>query len=129
MTADLSQLADTAKQFKALKEQEKMLKERQEQLKKVLVQALKDNGEPDASGHLILDLGDIEIKHQRRESEAFDEEVALPLLEARGIKDKCIVMVPTLDQDAVRASYYRGDLSEADLDSMFPKKVTYALIV
>lgn len=129
MDINTQDLKATAQQYKALKEQEKMLKERQEDLKKILVQALKDQGEFDSSGHLILNLDGVEVKHQRRESESFDEELAIPLLEARGIKEECIVMVPTLNQDAVRAAYYKDKLSEADLDVMFPKKITYALIV
>lgn len=134
MTADISQLTETAKQYKQLKEQEKLLKERQDQLKKILVDALKTDGQPDASGHIILELDGIEIKHQRRESESLDEDIAWAILDAKGIREECTQIIKVPDQDKIRAAFYKDSndptrITEEELDKMFPKKVTYALIV
>jgi hypothetical protein len=38
-------------------------------------------------------------------------------------------MVPTLDEAEIMASFYRNELTEADIDAMFPEKVIYAFIV
>ncbi len=38
-------------------------------------------------------------------------------------------MIPTLDESAIMAAFYEGKLSEADIDSMFPEKITYAFLV
>jgi hypothetical protein len=38
-------------------------------------------------------------------------------------------MVPTLDEAEIMASFYRDELTEADIDAMFPEKVIYAFIV
>lgn len=38
-------------------------------------------------------------------------------------------MVPQIDEAAIMAAFYEGYLTEEDIDTMFPSKVTYAFIV
>ena len=56
-------------------------------------------------------------------------DVADTLLVERGIKDDCIIMIPTVSEDAIMAAFYKGQLSEEDIDSMFPAKVSYAFVL
>lgn len=128
--ADIKSLTNEAKQFLALKEQIKFLTDRQTEIKKRLQDALTENGETDGRGHVTLELDeDIKITNQRRESRTLNENLAETLLKEKGIYDECIKMVPTLQQDAIMAQVYKGTLTEAEIDELFPAKVTYAFIL
>ena len=50
------------------------------------------------------------------------------LLKEKGLEDRCVKMVPQIDQDAIYAALYEGLLSEDDIYAMFPPRVTYALV-
>lgn len=128
--SNTEQLTNEAKQYLALKEQIKLLTDRQSVIKKRLQEAVTELGEVDGRGHITLELDeDIKITNQRRVSKTLNMEVAEQLLEERGIKDDCIIMVPTVSEDAIMAAYYKEQLSEADIDSMFPAKVSYAFVL
>jgi hypothetical protein len=62
-------------------------------------------------------------------SKQFDENTANELLKEKGLFDTCTTTVTTLDQDAVMGAYYEGKLTDADIETMFPEKVTWALIL
>jgi hypothetical protein len=38
-------------------------------------------------------------------------------------------MVPVLQENEILACVYTGELSESDIDAMFPKKISYAFLV
>lgn len=123
-------LTNEAKQYLALKEQIKFLSDRQSEIKKRLNEAVQELGEVDGRGHITLELDeDIKITNQRRVSKALNMDVADALLAERGIKDDCIIMIPTVSEDAIMAAFYKGQLSEEDIDSMFPAKVSYAFVL
>jgi len=56
-------------------------------------------------------------------------DVAEKILGEKNLKEQCIKMVPMLDEAEIMASFYRGDLTEEDIDAMFPSKVSYAFVV
>ena len=123
-------LTNEAKQYLALKEQIKFLSDRQTEIKKRLNEAVQELGETDGRGHITLELDeDIKVTNQRRVSKTLNMETADKLLEERGIKEDCIVMVPTVSEDAIMAAFYKGQLSEEDIDAMFPAKVSYAFVL
>jgi hypothetical protein len=128
--SDKQNLTNEAKQYLALKEQIKFLSDRQSEIKKRLNEAVQELGEVDGRGHITLELDeDIKITNQRRVSKALNMEVADTLLTERGIKEDCIIMIPTVSEDAIMAAFYKGQLSEEDIDSMFPAKVSYAFVL
>jgi hypothetical protein len=123
-------LTNEAKQYIALKEQIKFLSDRQSEIKKRLNEAVQELGEVDGRGHITLELDeDIKITNQRRVSKTLNMDVADQLLVERGIKDDCIIMIPTVSEDAIMAAFYKGQLSEEDIDAMFPAKVSYAFVL
>lgn len=123
-------LTNEAKQYLALKEQIKFLSDRQSEIKKRLNEAVQELGEVDGRGHITLELDeDIKITNQRRVSKSLNMETADKLLEERGIKEDCIIMIPTVSEDAIMAAFYKGQLSEEDIDAMFPAKVSYAFVL
>lgn len=131
---DIQSVKDEVRQYVALKDQIDLISTRQAEIKKRLIEAVDELGEFNDRGHRVLALDDDSINvatltKQRKVSNPLDMDVAEALLTKRGIKDVCIKMVPTLDESAIMAAFYSGHLSEADIDAMFPEKVSYAFIV
>lgn len=130
----LEELRTSLRQYLALKGEVELLTNRVNTLKSKLTEHVESNGQTDDRGHIVLtvddpDKGDITLTKQRRVSKNLDMNIAEPLLEEKGIKDQCIKMVPVVDESAVMAAFYQGKLTEADIDAMFPEKITWAFIV
>lgn len=122
-----------ARQYLALKDEATLLTNRTAELKSILMDAV-DKEEFDDRGHKKMTIqdsikGQITLTKQRRVSKNLDMQVAEQILTAKGIKDKCIKMIPTLDEASIMSAFYEGLLTESDIDSMFPAKVTYAFLV
>ena len=117
-----------------LKDEINLLTNRQKEIKERLVASLKEYGEVDGRGHIVLEVNDPitgteKITHQRKVSKSLDMDVAEKILGEKNLKEQCIKMVPMLDEAEIMASFYRGDLTEEDIDAMFPSKVSYAFVV
>jgi hypothetical protein len=120
---------ETVKQYVALKEQIKFLNEREAELKKRLLTTVEELGEEDSKGHLILEVDGVTLTKQRKVSNPLDLEVAIPLLEQKNLKKQCTKTVEQIDQDEIIIAYSKGLLTEDEIESMFPKKITYAFLV
>lgn len=128
------EIKDEVRQYVALKDQSDLLSNRMSEIKKRLTTAIDEGGTTDERGHVILSIDDDvsgikNIMKQRRVSKSLDMDVAEKILAERGIKDTCIKMVPMLDESAIMAAFYEGYLTEQDIDTMFPAKVSYAFIL
>lgn len=132
---DIESIKSDIRQYLGLKDQADLISTRQSEIKKRLTSMIDEFGETDDRGHKILKIESDDVTNvnaivkQRRVSKTLDMNVAEDLLAKRGIKDTCIKMVPTLDESAIMAAFYEGYLSEADIDAMFPEKVTYAFTI
>jgi hypothetical protein len=123
-------IKEEVKQFNVLKDQITQLTERQSVIKKHLTDAIDEFGIEDDKGHIILEYEEGQtIMKQRRASKNLDLAAAEIILTKKGIRETCMKMVPTLDEAAIMAAFYNGHLSEEDIDTMFPAKVTYAFLV
>jgi hypothetical protein len=134
MSLNQQTLQKEVQQFVALKDEINLLTNRQKEIKERLVATLKEYGEVDGRGHIVLDVNDPitgteKITHQRKVSKSLDMDVAEKILGEKNLKEQCIKMVPVLDEAEIMASFYRGELTEEDIDSMFPSKVSYAFVV
>jgi hypothetical protein len=128
--SDKQNLTNEAKQFLALKEQIKFLTDRQTEIKSRLKAAVSELGEVDGRGHIVLELDeDIKVTNQRKESRSLNEDFSIALLKERGIYNECIKTVEVLQEDAIMAAVYKGQLTEEEVDEMFPTKVTYAFLL
>lgn len=119
--------------FVKLKKQIEDLTKLQNDIKTRLVEVLDKYGEPDDKGHIWFDLpeevdGYKGMQRQRRVSQKLDLDAAMELLEEHNLSDRCVKMVPSLDEDEVMACLYEGLLTETDVDTMFPKTITWAFI-
>lgn len=105
----------------------------QSAIKSELSELVETEGEPDEKGNLWLRLphevdGFTALQRQRKVSQSLDEDVATELLKTKGLYDRCYTMLPVLKEDEVMACLYEGLLTEEEVDSMFPKKVTWAFL-
>ncbi len=122
------------RQYVSLKDQSDVIIKRQNDVKKLLLSILDEDGVEDERGHISLPIDDEAtgvkaITKQRRVSKSLDIEIAETILTKKGIKDLCLKMMPILDEDAIMAAFYEGKLTEEDIDSMFPPKISYAFIL
>lgn len=91
-------------------------------------------GEADDRGHIVVDIDDDltgvkKVMQQRKVTKNLDMEVATDILKAKGLYDRCVVMIPALDEQEIMAAYYDGLITEEDIDTMFPAKVSWALVI
>ena len=122
------------RQYLSLKKEVEVLTKRQDELKSRLKSTVEASGETDDRGHVTLKVddeitGEVTLTQQRRVSKTLDMDIAEALLKERGIYDKCVKMIPVLQEDAIMSCVYTDELSEADIDKMFPSKISYAFLV
>jgi hypothetical protein len=120
---------NTVKQYLGLKEQIDLLVERQSELKKRLTEAVESYGEVDGKGHIVFDAESATLVKQRKVSKPLDMETAMQILEEKELVEECTTLVRQIDQDAIMAAFYKDSLTEAEIDSMFPEKISYAFLV
>ena len=130
----LLDIKSNLRQYLSLKKEVEVLTKRQDELKSRLKSTVESAGETDDRGHVTLKVddeitGEVTLTQQRRVSKTLDMDIAETLLKERGIYDKCVKMIPVLQEDAIMSCVYTDELSEADIDQMFPSKISYAFLV
>jgi len=130
----LEPLRREVQQYVSLKDEVTSIESRVATLRKRILSAVEDMGETNEKGSLVLPINDptsntTNIVKQRRVSKVFDEDKANDLLKEKGLFDSVTKTITVLDQDAVMAAYYDGKLTDEDIETMFPEKVTWALIL
>jgi hypothetical protein len=131
---NLQEIIDYVRQNVTLKERIDELTSVQSDVKKNLKQGIEELGEVDDRGHVVIDLGQEvggirKVMHQKRVSKNLDIEIAERILNEKNLHDRCVTMVPVLDEAEIMAAYYEGLITEEDIDTMFPAKVTWALVM
>jgi hypothetical protein len=102
-------------------------------IKTELAELVDNEGTPDEKGHIWYSLpeeveGYKSLQRQRKVSQRLDEDTARAILKQKGLTDRCSKLVPVLDESEVMACLYEDLLSEEEVDSMFPKSISYAFI-
>lgn len=131
---DMQELVHHVRENVLLKERIDELTILQNDVKKQLKQAIEELGETDDRGHVVVEIEDDvtgirKVMHQRRVSKNLDIEIAEIVLKEKGIHERCLTMVPVLNEDEIMAAYYENLITEADIDKMFPSKITWALVL
>jgi hypothetical protein len=126
---DNNELSSTVKQYLALKQEMKFMSERETELKKRLLETVESVGEVNGNGHFILEVDGVTLTKQRKASNPLDSEVAERIITEKGLKATCMPDKPTLDSEAIMAALYKKELTEEDIELMFPLKVSYAFLV
>jgi hypothetical protein len=126
---DITTVKQTVKQYLSLKSEIDLLTDRSNELKARLKADVQELGKTTENGHVVLELDDVKLTNQRKVSNPLDMDIAEDLLKERNIYEKCVKMVPVLQENEILACVYTGELSESDIDKMFPKKISYAFLV
>jgi predicted nucleic acid-binding Zn-ribbon protein len=129
---DPNDFTSQVREYARLKETIDSLDKRSKELRDQLMKVLDEDGLEDDKGNVLYDLdepidGIIRIEKQRRATRKLDELKAEEIIEARGISDKVYKMVRVIDEDALMAAHYDGDITEEEIDEMFPVTVVWAL--
>ena len=130
----LDNIRREVQQYVTLKDEADAIGERVTTIKKRLTAYIEDLGEPNEKGSIVLPIEDERtntraIVKQRRVSKQFDEDTANDLLKEKGLFDTCTTTITVLDQDALMGAYYEGKLTDADIEKMFPEKISWALVL
>lgn len=131
---DIKELTEYVRQNAVLNERIAELSAIQSELKNNIREGVKELGVESDKGHIVVELND-EVSgvrnamQQKKVSKNLDMDVAEELLKSKGLYDKCIEMVPQLNEDEIMNAYWEEKLTEDDIDTMFPSKVVWALVV
>lgn len=122
-----------AKEYSFLKKQTDYLEKQLKELREKLFSHLDESGELDSNGNVVVELSTVEgyssMMKQRRVTRKIDEEVAFALIEEKGLKEKLIVTKEIVDEDALMAALYNDELTEEEIDRMYPQNVVWALVL
>ena len=131
---DIKEFLEQVRQSVMLKDKIDQLNSLQSEVRSSLKDGVKELGEEDSRGHIVVEVDDEatgirKVMHQRKVSKSLDIEVAEKILKEKNIHERCVTMVPVLNEDEIMAAFYEGLITEEDIDAMFPAKVSWALVM
>lgn len=131
---DKQELINNVRQNLVIKDEIDNLTKRQTEVKGRITEAILSIGEEDDRGHIVVEIDDevsgiAKVMRQKRVTKSLDADCAERLLEAKGLKERCLQPVYVLNEEQIMAAYYEGLLTEDDIDTMFPSKITWALVM
>ena len=120
-------------EYLSLKTEADALTARMKELKDDVVSYIESHTEPDDSGHRLIAFdepiaGFAGFQHQRRVKRTPDLDAAVQLLDGLGLTERCIKLVPTINEDEVMGALYEDLITEEQVDAMYPQTITYALV-
>ena len=127
-------LIKDAREYSFLKQQIEFLEKQQKEVRERLFTQLDELGEVDDKGNVIIELpeevnGFGAVVKQRRVSRKIDELVADEIITEKGMEDQLYKTIRVVDEDALMAALYNDELTEAEIDLMYPQKVVWALVM
>ena len=131
---DIKELTEYVRQNAVLAERIAELTAIQSELKNNIREGVKELGVETDKGHIVVELNDEvsgvkNVMQQKKVSKNLDMDVAEELLKAKGLYTKCVELVPQLNEDEIMNAYWEELITEEDIDTMFPSKVVWALVV
>jgi uncharacterized protein YebE (UPF0316 family) len=127
-------LIKDAKEYSFLKQQIEFLEKQQKEVRERLFTTLDEMGETDDKGNIIVELpeevnGFGAVVKQRRVSRKIDELVADEIITEKGMEEQLYKTIRVVDEDALMAALYNDELTEAEIDLMYPQKIVWALVM
>lgn len=131
-TQPVDDLSAQVGEYLYLKKQIDEMTKQQKEIRDSLMELVESDGYEDPDGHWWLDLdspidGKVAIKRERRTKQEVDEETALEVLTEKGLWHTCTKQIRVLDEDAIMSALWSEELSEEDIDAIYPKKTIWAL--
>lgn len=122
------------REYKHLKIETDKLGKRQKELRDQLLTVIVDGGYEDDQGHMWFEFDDAidgvaSLQRQRRVTRVVNDDNADEVLSAHGLWDTCTELIRVVNEDRVMAALYDNELTEDDVDKIYPPKVTYALVL
>lgn len=115
-----------ADDFRKSKEAIDALTKRQDAMKKELIQAVKDNGYEDEKGNVWLQLGDKELKYERRVSRALNADAAEQWAREQGIWDDIKEVVERLSEEKLLGYSWLHKEVEDTIQGFYSEKESWA---
>lgn len=117
--------------YKAIDGTIKQWNDRKKELRARLESILDAEGYTDEKGHVWLDLpdevdGTTRLQRQKRVGQTLNEETAEVLLKRLDLWEKCSMQITVVDEDALLALGFQGDIPEDVMSEIFEEKVSYA---
>lgn len=127
-------LIKDAREYSFLKQQIDFLEKQQKEVRERLFSTLDEMGEVDDKGNIIVELpeevnGFGAVIKQRRVSRKIDELVAEEIIVEKGMEEQLYKTIRVVDEDALMAALYNDELTEAEIDLMYPQKIVWALVM
>ena len=127
-------LIKDAREYSFLKQQIDFLEKQQKEVRERLFLTLDEMGEVDDKGNIIIELpeevnGFGAVVKQRRVSRKIDELVAEEVIVEKGMEEQLYKTIRVVDEDALMAALYNDELTEAEIDLMYPQKIVWALVM
>jgi hypothetical protein len=131
---DENDLVVQAKEYAFTKQQLEYWEKQQKELKAKLFERIDADGEVDSSGNVVIELpkeveGFVAVVKQRRVSRKIDELAADAIIETKGLEEKLYKTIRVVDEDALMAALYNDELTEEEVDEMYPQQVVWALVM
>lgn len=112
-------------------------------LKKELMSHLETEGALQEGGHRVIELDEPEeyfavkngqpipklvngIERKRRVSQSLNEERTLAMLKEKGLLDQCTEVVVVLNEDAILAANYSGEIEDDELAKLYDENESFA---
>lgn len=127
-------LESKAKEYAFLKKQKEYMEKQLSELRETIFATIDEAGEVDSKGNVVIEF-DTEIEgfgsvmKQRRVTRKINELVAEEMIAAKGLEDKLYKTVRVVDEDALMAALYSDELTEEEIDEMYPQNVVWALVM
>lgn len=133
-TAEQDNLVNQAKEYAFIKSQLEYLEKQQKELREKFFEVIESLGETDDKGNIVLELpnevdGYVSVVKQKRVTRKVDEAVAEEIITSKGMEDTLYKTIRVVDEDALMAALYNDELTESEIDEMYPQKITWALIM
>lgn len=121
-------------EYSFLKKQLEFFDKKTKELRDKLFEKIDESGEVDDKGNVVLELPEelddfARITKQRRVTRKINEDIAMEIIEEKGLRDKLVKTVEVIDEDALMAALYSDELTEAEIDEMYPQTVVWALVM
>jgi hypothetical protein len=126
-------LTAQVREYIRVKNSLELLETRQKELREKLFAQLDTDGYEDDKGNIQLELDEpvdevVRLEKQRRTTRKIDELKADEIIATKQLEDVVYKTVRVVDEDALMAAYYEDKITEQELESMYPAKVTWALM-
>jgi hypothetical protein len=132
--ASIDDLESQAKQYIFFKKQVEYFESELKLLKEKIFEVVDTKGEVDGNGNIFVELpNEIEgvrmLQKQRRVSRKIEEGIAEQIIADKGMEEQLYKTVRIVDEDALMAALYEGQLTEEEIDQMYPQKIVWALVL